>query len=330
MGRCKSFIPSGMAEIGTDLNRAAALLAAGALVAIPTETVYGLAGNALDPAAVVRIFEAKNRPAFNPLIVHTGSLAQAEAVVTAFPDPLRRLAEAHWPGPLTLLLPRRSLIPDLVTAGKPRVALRVPAHPLTLELLRQLPFPLAAPSANPFGYISPTEAAHVQAQLGERIPYILDGGPAQIGLESTIVGMSETGNRVEIYRLGGTPAEAIEAVVGPVHVRTGHTDDPAASGMLKSHYAPGTRLLLAPPAHWEVPASGLRVGVLAFSQAPVDFPAEQVVLLSPRGDLGEAAQRLFGALRTLDAAGLDLILAEPVPDHGLGRAINDRLRRASF
>ncbi|RMG70137.1 MAG: L-threonylcarbamoyladenylate synthase, partial [Bacteroidetes bacterium] len=249
-------------------------------------------------------------------------------LVTHFPAPLRRLAKACWPGPLTLLLPRTERIPDLVTAGKPRVAIRIPRHPLTLALLQQLDFPLAAPSANPFGYISPTEAAHVAAQLGNRIPYILDGGAAGIGVESTIVGMDEREGQVEVFRLGGMALEDIEALVGPVSLRKGHTEDPTASGMLKSHYAPGTRLQIGNPAALLPGLAGQRVGVLAFRQAPA-LPVAMIEVLSPRGDLGEAAQRLFGAMRRLDAARLDHIIAEPVPDHGLGRAINDRLQRAS-
>ena len=178
-----------MAEVGVDIERAAAFLSKGQLVAIPTETVYGLAGNALDVKAVSSIFETKNRPSFDPLILHVASLEQISPFVSEFPEKLKRLAEAFWPGPLTVLLARKASVPDLVTSGLDRVAVRVPNHPLTLALLVQLDFPLAAPSANPFGYISPTQAGHVDAQLGTQIPYILDGGVCAVGLESTIVGM---------------------------------------------------------------------------------------------------------------------------------------------
>jgi L-threonylcarbamoyladenylate synthase len=190
-----------MAEVGVDIERAAAFLRKGQLVAIPTETVYGLAGNALDLKSVSSIFETKNRPSFDPLILHVASLEQVSPFVSEFPEKLKCLAEAFWPGPLTVLLPRKASVPDLVTSGLDRVAVRVPNHPLTLALLAQLDFPLAAPSANPFGYISPTQAAHVAAQLGSQVPYILDGGACAVGLESTIVGMEV--EQVVIYRLGG-------------------------------------------------------------------------------------------------------------------------------
>jgi L-threonylcarbamoyladenylate synthase len=201
-----------MAEIGRDIEKAKSLLMQGDLVAIPTETVYGLAGNALDPEAVALIFETKNRPSFDPLILHTSSIGRVEDFVSSFPEKLKILAESFWPGPLTLLLPRKSVVPDLVTSGLDRVAVRVPKHPLTLALLESLDFPLAAPSANPFGYISPTRPEHVEAQLGEKIPYILDGEACDVGLESTIVGLEE--DEIVIYRLGGLEISAIEKLVG--------------------------------------------------------------------------------------------------------------------
>ncbi|GAB4410859.1 MAG: L-threonylcarbamoyladenylate synthase [Bacteroidia bacterium] len=316
-----------MVDTGNDIARAAALLRAGELVAIPTETVYGLAGNAFDEEAVLKIFRVKNRPTFNPVIVHTDTLDKVYSFVRHMPRALLTLAEIYWPGPLTLLLPRQEIIPDLVTAGKARVAVRIPRHPMALSLLSQLDFPLAAPSANPFGYISPTTAAHVADQLGESIPYILDGGPTEVGLESTIVGLGSDG-QIEMYRLGGISPEEIEAYTGPVRIRNHAGDDPEAAGMLQSHYAPRTPLV-----RWEggeIPAAyrHLRLGVLAFREAPDDIDPAQVQVLSPKGSTGEAASRLFAALRYLDALRLDLILAEPAPDKGLGRAINDRLIRA--
>ena len=189
-----------MAEIGKDIEKSAALLASGELVAIPTETVYGLAGNALDEKAVVQIFKSKNRPRFDPLIVHVAGIDQVYNYVESIPEELKALAEAFWPGPLTLLLTKKSIIPDLVTSGLGKVGVRVPNHALTLSLLERLDFPLAAPSANPFGYISPTSASHVQDHLGDKLAYILDGGHCEVGLESTIVGMEE--GQVIIYRLG--------------------------------------------------------------------------------------------------------------------------------
>lgn len=314
-----------MAQIGTDIQLTKAFLEAGNVVGIPTETVYGLAGNALDPDAVLTIFRVKNRPSFDPLIVHTDSLSKLDRYVTHIPEPVRQLAEAFWPGPLTLLLPKRDLIPDLVTAGLPTVAVRIPRHPLTLSLLRSLDFPLAAPSANPFGYISPTTAQHVADQLGNQIPYILDGGAAEIGLESTIVGFEN--DQLTVFRLGGMALDQLEAVVGPVSVRTHSTSNPAAPGMLSSHYAPRKPLILLEPG--ESPKPAKRIGALAFRESFGGINPDFQRILSPTGDLGEAAKNLFAHLRMLDALPIDIIYAEPVPNRGLGGAINDRLRRAS-
>ncbi len=318
-----------MAQVGTDIPQAASYLKQGQLVAIPTETVYGLAGNALDVKAVSSIFETKNRPSFDPLILHVASLEQVNSFVSSFPEKLKRLAEAFWPGPLTVLLPRNASVPDLVTSGLDRVAVRVPNHPLTLSLLAQLNFPLAAPSANPFGYISPTQAAHVDAQLGAQIPYILDGGACAVGLESTIVGME--GEQVVIYRLGGLDLSKIEAVVGSVTVQAHSSSNPSAPGQLASHYAPrkpflvGDLNLLVPRLIQE----GKAFGVLSFSTHFPTLPTDRQFVLSPSQDLQEAAQRLFMGMRLLDESDADLILAEFVPEVGLGRAINDRLKRAA-
>jgi L-threonylcarbamoyladenylate synthase len=318
-----------MADVGVDIERAAAFLRKGQLVAIPTETVYGLAGNALDVKAVSSIFETKNRPNFDPLILHVASLGQVNPFVTAFPEKLKRLAEAFWPGPLTVLLPRKASVPDLVTSGLDRVAVRVPNHPLTLALLAQLDFPLAAPSANPFGYISPTQAAHVDAQLGAQIPYILDGDACAVGLESTIVGME--GEQVVIYRLGGLDLSKIEAVVGPVTVQAHSSSNPSAPGQLASHYAPRKPFLVG-DLNELVPKwiqEGKAFGILSFSTHFPTLPSDRQFVLSPSQDLQEAAQRLFMAMRLLDESDADLILAEFVPENGLGRAINDRLKRAA-
>lgn len=314
-----------MAEIGQDITVAGNYLRVGNVVGIPTETVYGLAGNALNPDAVLTIFRVKNRPAFDPLIVHTDSLDKMGRYVSAIPDAARQLADTCWPGPLTLLLPKHPLIPDLVTSGLPTVAIRIPAHPLTLALLQSLDFPLAAPSANPFGYISPTTARHVADQLGNQIPYVLDGGPAGIGLESTIVGFGN--GTPTVYRLGGLALEQIERLIGPVEVRTHSTSNPQAPGMLSSHYAPRKPLILLSPG--TTPPPGDRTGVLAFRKPFGGIRPEHQRVLSPTGDLAEAAKNLFAHLRALDALDLDVLYAEPLPHTGLGRAINDRLRRAS-
>ena len=311
------------ASIGTDLERAAAHLRAGELVAIPTETVYGLAANALDAAASLRIFEAKQRPAFDPLIVHVHSREQALELCEPPPAEALALMDAFWPGPLTLVLRKRARIPDVVTSGLDTVALRQPAHALTAELLARLPFSLAAPSANLFGRTSPTTAQHVAEQLGERIAYILDGGPCSVGVESTILGWED--GRAVLYRPGGTPLEAIERVVGRVDPAQKRVL-PAAPGMLAAHYAPRTPLELGDIDALLERGAGRRVAVLAFDRPR---PAHACRVLSPSGDLAEAARRLFSSLRELDAAGAELIVAECVPETGLGRAINDRLRRAA-
>ncbi|QDK83702.1 threonylcarbamoyl-AMP synthase [Spirosoma sp. KCTC 42546] len=314
-----------MAQIGTDTRAAKAFLEAGNVVGIPTETVYGLAGNAFNPDAVLTIFRVKNRPSFDPLIIHTDSLDKLDQFVTNIPEPARKLAEAYWPGPLTLLLPKRDLIPDLVTAGLPNVAVRIPNHPLTLALLRSLDFPLAAPSANPFGYISPTTAHHVADQLGDQIPYILDGGPAGVGIESTIVGFEN--NKATVFRLGGMALDQIEKIIGSVSVQTHSTSNPKAPGMLSSHYAPRKPLILVSPG--ETPQPSERAGALVFREAFGGFLPENQRILSPTGDLNEAAKNLFAHLRALDALPIDVIYAEPLPNEGLGWAMNDRLRRAS-
>lgn len=314
-----------MAQVGTDTHLAKAFLEAGNVVGIPTETVYGLAGNALNPDAVLTIFRVKNRPSFDPLIIHTDSLDKLDLFVTDIPEPARKLAEAYWPGPLTLLLPKRALIPDLVTAGLPNVAVRIPNHPLTHALLRSLDFPLAAPSANPFGYISPTTAQHVADQLGDQIPYILDGGPAGVGIESTIVGFEH--NKATVFRLGGMALDQIEKLIGPVSVQTHSTSNPKAPGMLSSHYAPRKPLILVAPG--ESPQPSERAGALVFREPFSGFRPENQRLLSPTGDLNEAAKNLFAHLRALDSLPIDIIYAEPLPNEGLGWAMNDRLRRAS-
>jgi L-threonylcarbamoyladenylate synthase len=316
-----------MAEIGTDLNKAKRLLEEGNLVAIPTETVYGLAGNALDNAAVARIFAVKERPFFDPLIVHVPSLERAHDYAREIPDAGVKLARRFWPGPLTLVVLKSVRIPDLVTSGQQTVGLRSPDHALTRRLLDRLDFPLAAPSANPFGYVSPTEAAHVSDQLGDRIPYILDGGPCRIGIESTIVGFED--GRVVIYRTGGIGVEAIEQVVGSARVRDQEDANLQVPGQLKSHYAPRKKVILGSIPQLLQEYRHSRVAILSFATAYAGVPPEHQFILSPSANLEEAAQRLFFALRMLDKLEIEVILTEEVPAHGLGRAINDRLRRAA-
>ncbi len=321
------------AKIGNDVMQAATLLRAGGIVAIPTETVYGLAANAFDEAAVLKVFEAKQRPSFDPLIVHIGKREDVQRVVKELPPGAEALMDAFWPGPLTLVLPKQNAIPDLVTSGLDTVGVRMPAHPIALELLHALEFPLAAPSANPFGYVSPTTAQHVADQLGDRIPYILDGGPCSVGVESTIVGWVGADDRPPattpghwvLYRPGGIPLEDIERVIGSVAVAVKKVL-PAAPGMLESHYAPRKPVLVGDVPLLVQQHTSDRIGVISFRER---YDAHRCEVLSPNGDLSEAARHLFGALRSLDTSDCDVILAERFPDEGLGRAINDRLRRAA-
>lgn len=309
-------------------------LRAGDPVALPTETVYGLAADALRPEAVAKIFEAKERPFFDPLIVHLPDRAWLDRL-TDIPPADRPLVETlvamFWPGPLTLVLPRRAMIPELVTSGLPTVAVRMSAHPVFRAVCAAFGGPLAAPSANRFGRISPTAAEHVRSELDGRIPLIVDGGPTQHGLESTIVKVE--GGGVTILRAG--PVTEAELLDHAMCVRSAvAADRPDAPGQLKSHYAPRTRLELLSHAvdSWVWPAFAERAqeGLLAWRENPLGTVAfAHVETLSPTGDLREAAATLFAKMRRLDEAGLDLIVAEPVPEEGLGIAIMDRLRKAA-
>ena len=308
------------------IAEAARALAAGGLVAFPTETVYGLGADAGNGEAIARLYAAKGRPAFNPLIAHVASAAAARKLAR-FDTAAERLAAAFWPGPLTLVLPKAADCPvaALATAGLDSVAVRLPQHPVAQQLLRAFGGPVVAPSANRSGHVSPTTAAHVLADLGGRIDLIVDGGATPVGLESTIVAC--IGDPV-LLRPGGVPRAAIERVLGTALADAFALNDqtaPRAPGMLASHYAPRTRLRL------DASAVGAREALLAFGPTPADGAAAavKVLNLSRRGDLIEAATNLFSHLRTLDAVGAAAIAVMPIPHHGLGEAINDRLRHAA-
>ncbi len=313
-----------MAEIGTDLLKAIALLEKGELVAIPTETVYGLAGNAVNIDAITKIFQVKDRPQFDPLIVHVQNIESAKKYVEDIPPKAKLLVEQFWPGPLTILLNRKPIIPDLVTAGLPTVGIRCPDHVLSRTLLASISFPLAAPSANPFGYISPTRPEHVNDQLGNKISYILDGGICQVGIESTIVGFED--DLPVIYRMGGLSVEAIEQVVGKVSVQLHSTSNPTSPGQLKSHYAPTKKVILGNIPTLIKQYSGIQFAVLSYQ---TNFKSNYQFILTPSGKLEEAAQNLFSGLRELDKMPVDIIFAELAPEIGLGKALNDRLKRAA-
>ncbi len=317
-----------MVLISTDISKAIELLTAGELVAIPTETVYGLAGNIYNEHAIRKIFETKQRPLLNPLIVHVHSVQQLENLVAEFPEKAKLLAEAFWPGPMTLLLKKKAIVPDLITAGKETVAVRIPNHPVALKLLESIPFPLAAPSANPFNGISPTKAEHVAAYFPDSLALVLDGGQCTNGIESTIIGFDE--GEAIVFRLGGISLEEIKSVIGEVSIKNKNETAPNAPGMLAKHYAPKTKLFLVEDLEQAVHAhKGKKIALLRFTENTTSIPCEHEVILSSKGDLKEAAANLYLALHNLDDLSVDLILAERLPATGLGKSINDRLERAA-
>ncbi|MDO9000055.1 MAG: L-threonylcarbamoyladenylate synthase [Bacteroidota bacterium] len=316
-----------MAEIGKNIDFTADLLFKGKLVAIPTETVYGLAANALNEKAVLSIFVAKDRPFFDPLIIHLPSIESIDKYADLKDVRLQKLAKIFWPGPLTLLLPKKEIIPDVVTSGLEQVAVRVPNHPFTLELLKKINFPLAAPSANPFGYVSPTEPIHVNKQLGDKIEYILDGGICSIGLESTIIGIED--DKVCVFRLGGLALEEIENVVGRVELRINDSSNPKAPGQLKSHYAPKKPLYIGNFDDLIKLNSSKKIAIICFGEENFSNNNYTIFNLSKTKNLQEAALNLFKYIRLADESDADVVLCEKLPNEGLGRAINDRLKRAS-
>ncbi len=308
------------------MRRAAEVIRAGGIVAFPTETVYGLGADAFNPLAVARIFEAKNRPLFDPLIVHIADLSQMALLSPMMDRRAGRLAGRFWPGPLTMVLPKSEKVPDIVTAGLETVAIRMPDHLIALDLIRQSGTAIAAPSANRFGYISPTRALHVRDQIGDRVDMIIDGGDCTVGVESTILKLDD--GEVVVLRPGGTPVEEIEAVIGPVTIAPDAEGDPEAPGRLPSHYAPSVPLRLVESIN-DIDFTREGAGFLLFKRPEGPFPAGRTEILSHGGDLQEAAANLFSCLHRLDRMKVRLILAEPVPERGLGIAIMDRLRKAS-
>jgi L-threonylcarbamoyladenylate synthase len=307
------------------IEKAAEIIRGGGLVAFPTETVYGLGGDVGNPLAIARIFEVKARPRIDPIIVH---VADPESAMRYgdFPESARGLMSKFWPGPLTLVVPKHDTVPPIVTAGLETVAIRIPAHPAALALIRAAGVGIAAPSANPFGYVSPTEARHVAEQLAGKIDLILDGGPCSIGVESTI--LSFVGETPCVLRAGGTAIEELELAIGKLELSMDIAQRPQAPGQLRRHYATQTRLEIADEKHEEL-KSDEKVGLLSFVRPDNPDRFSAVEVLSPSGNLREAAANLFRALRRLDSLGLDRIIARPVQQVGLGVAIMDRLRRCS-
>ncbi len=323
-----------------DLEEASRALKAGMLVAFPTETVYGLGGDAFNPLALAKIFEAKQRPRFDPLIIHIALREGLDPLVdfSRIKKTVRRkldaLIDAFWPGPVTFILPKKPEVPALATSGLPTVAIRLPDHPVARKLINLSTGAVAAPSANPFGYLSPTRAEHVAEQLGDRVDYIIDGGPVRIGVESTVLDMS--GDNPCILRPGGLPRESIEKCIGPVDLRAGTDYLPRSPGQMKSHYAPRTPLELYTPENMMALENHPGEAYVFFDrQSSEAWLSKQpgslnpiIHILSPEGSLTEAAANLFSLLHRLDHDSLRAIHIERVPDIGLGLAINDRLYKA--
>ena len=317
-----------MTQISKDLDLAKNLLENDEVVAIPTETVYGLAGNIFSEKAIKKIFETKKRPFFNPLIVHVHSLTCLDAVCSEIPLKAKLLANNFWPGPLTLVLKKQISISDLVTGGKDTVAVRIPNHPLTLNLLSKLNFPLAAPSANPFGSISPTTAKHVANYFSNTLPLVLDGGNCKNGIESTIIGFEN--EEPILYRLGAISREEIESVIGPILLKNKTENAPEAPGMLTRHYAPITKTILVSDVKKELEKYPTkRIGLLLFNYDTIDRDDVVIEILSKKGSLKQATANLYAAMHRLDSQNLDLIIAQKFPEIDLGNSINDRLERAT-
>ena len=310
----------------TSVNEAARLLKAGEVVAIPTETVYGLAGNAFEPKALAKIFAAKERPTFDPLIVHIADIAQLSDIAKDIPEAAYKLAEAYWPGPMTIILPKKDCIPDLCTSGLPSVAVRFPSHPVAQAIIKESGLPLAAPSANLFKHVSPTTAEHVAAQLADRIAGIVDGGPCTVGVESSIISLA--GDKPAVLRPGAITPEMFAKVLGSVDVKdsTSKPGQPmAAPGQCDTHYRPQVPLYFGEiPANYKLPANTVRI---AFGKQSGPIPA--TVNLSESGDMAEATANLYAFMHDLDKPEYDLILVDPIPNTGIGMALNDRLKRAS-
>lgn len=309
-----------------NIHRAVEILRRGFLVAFPTETVYGLGADGLNPLAVAKIFEAKGRPAFNPLILHVADMNMLNLIAEVNNPKVEKLIEKFWPGPLTLVLPKKPIVPDIVTAGNPTVAVRMPNHPIALQLIKAYQFPLAAPSANAFSQLSPTAAHHVENQLGDKVNFILDGGNCDVGVESTILKITD--DEVVLLRPGGLAVEEIEKEIGKVEIKEIHDSLPIAPGMLPFHYSPNTTFKLLNEIS-DTDLEGKKVGAIFLKENNTGKTFEVEKVLSERGNLAEAAANLFGYLHEMEELELDLIVAESVEEEGLGRAIMDRLKKAA-
>lgn len=309
-----------------NIKRSANVIKSGEIVAFPTETVYGLGADGLNPTAVSKIFEIKKRPSFNPLILHVASINQIIDLVEINNKLVEKLTESFWPGPLTIVLPKRNIVPDIVTAGNPTVAVRMPRHPVALELIKASGRPIAAPSANTFGFLSPTTAEHVEKQLGEKIEFILDGGKSDVGVESTIIEI--VGEVIYILRPGGISIEQLKKFSKNVKIKETDPENPTAPGQLIQHYAPKVPIKFLDELNLkEIKDKKLAALFLSENKTAIKF--EKIEILSPTGEIHEAAANLFHHLHSLESLDVDLIIVEPIKEDGLGMAIMDRLRKAT-
>ncbi len=314
--------------ISKNCKQAKKIVSTNGIIGLPTETVYGLAGNAFSEEAIDKIYKLKNRPSNNPLIVHISSVNELDKVATDIPELAYKLAHHFWPGPLTMVLKKHPSIPYSVTSGKETVAVRVPNHPLCLKLLQSIDFPLVAPSANPFGQVSPTNAKHVANYFGKKLEFVLDGGSCEKGVESTIIGFEN--DRPTLYRYGSVALEAIQEVCGTLNFDRFDDVKPIAPGMFSRHYSPKTTFIVTENIQNDIKTlNGLKKGLLLFDKEVQIKDHCEMEFLSVSGNLDEAAKNLYSAMIRLDALQLDVILAQFVPDLGVGKAINDRLKRAS-
>jgi L-threonylcarbamoyladenylate synthase len=306
------------------IRQAAEIIKNGGLVAFPTETVYGLGADGLNPIAVAKIFEAKKRPEFNPLILHIADKVWIKKYSEVQNEKVERLIEKFWPGPLTLVLTKTEIVPDIVTSGNPTVAIRMPNHPVALQLINECGTPIAAPSANKFGHLSPTEASHVAKYLGDKVDMILDGGKCSVGVESTIIQLHE--EEIFLLRPGGLSKEEIEKEIGGIKTGIVNVQKPNSPGQLPFHYSPHTPFKFFNKKFLD---ENKKIGMLFFQENKLNFPFAETKILSPGGDLREAAANLFSQLHELEKENLDLILVETIEEKGLGRAIMDRLKKAT-
>jgi len=310
------------------IKKGAELIKNGGVVAFPTETVYGLGADAFNPIAVAKIFEIKNRPTFDPLIVHISKIKMVDRLWKSIDSRIKLLMEKFWPGPLTIILPKKEEVPDIVTAGLDTVAVRMPSHPIAKKLIEQSNTPIAAPSANPFGYLSPTTADHVYKQLNDKVELIIDGGKCPIGVESTVIDLTD--KTPVLLRAGGLPLEELEIVLGHIEIKSSFNQNPKSPGQLKKHYSPKTPIILIDSETTTQPISK-NCGYLGFKIPKFEIEKSKfriIKYLSTTGDLKEAAANLFSILHELDDEKLDYIYVEKIEEKGLGRAIMDRLKKA--